>query len=93
MPLTGSVSFKVLLQKGNRVQVPKLVRWRFKLDSEQVLRVSVTAESLYGWEKFFGRMDRSGRITVPKLTLKLLREKVDEKSLVGTVLQVKLEPA
>ena len=93
MPLTGSVSFKALLQKGNRVQVPKLVRWRFKLDSEQVLRLSVTAESLYGWEKFFGRMDRSGRITVPKLTLKLLREKVDEKSLVGTVLQVKLEPA
>jgi hypothetical protein len=36
MPLTENVSFKTVLQRGNRVQVPKLVRWRFKMDSEQV---------------------------------------------------------
>jgi hypothetical protein len=48
VPLTGSVSFKAVLQKGNRVQVPKLVRWKFKLEQDQVLKVSVATQSLYG---------------------------------------------
>ena len=92
MPLTGAVGFKAVLQKGNRVQVPKLVRWRFKLEQEQVLSVSVTPESVYGWETFFARMDKSGRITVPKLMLELLRNRVDKHSLVGAVLEVRLSP-
>jgi hypothetical protein len=43
MPLTQKVSFKTMLQRGNRVQVPKVVRWQFKMDSEQVLKVTVNA--------------------------------------------------
>jgi bifunctional DNA-binding transcriptional regulator/antitoxin component of YhaV-PrlF toxin-antitoxin module len=93
VPLTGSVSFKAVLQKGNRVQVPKVVRWKFKLEQDQVLKVSVTAQSLYGWENFYARMDKSGRITIPKLTLKLLRSRADKQNLIGAVMEVKIEPA
>jgi hypothetical protein len=95
MPLTKAVSFKAVLQKGNRVQVPKLVRWQFKMESQQVLRVRVKAEgSFSGGEGFYARMSGNGRITVPKLTLNLLQsEGNDEKSLVGYVLEAQLEPA
>jgi len=37
MPLTEKVTFKTLLQKGNRLQVPELIRWQFKMESNQIL--------------------------------------------------------
>lgn len=95
MPLTKAVSFKAVLQKGNRVQVPKVVRWQFKMDPEQVLKVTVNALNVFsGWGTFYARMDKSGRITIPKLTLKLLQDKACEKqSLTGAVMEVRLELA
>jgi bifunctional DNA-binding transcriptional regulator/antitoxin component of YhaV-PrlF toxin-antitoxin module len=91
LPLTESVKFKAVLQKGNRVQVPRVVRWRFKLDSEQVLKVSVHAVDVWsGWETFYARVDKSGRITVPKLQRELLKGR--EQGLVGYVMDVTLEP-
>jgi hypothetical protein len=91
MPLTQKVSFKTMLQRGNRVQVPKVVRWQFKMDSEQVLKVTVNALNVWsGWETFYARMGRDGRITLPKLTRELLRGR--EQSLTGYVMEVMLEP-
>jgi bifunctional DNA-binding transcriptional regulator/antitoxin component of YhaV-PrlF toxin-antitoxin module len=94
VPLTETVNFKTVLQRGNRIQLPKLVRWRYKLESDQVLKVTVTAvNSFAGWETFCAMMDKSGRITIPKLTLKLLQEGTHEKqSLTGAVMEVRLEP-
>ena len=92
VPLTQKVSFKTMLQKGNRVQVPRVVRWRFKMDTEQVLKVSVYAVNVWsGWEIFYARIGRDGRITVPKLQRELLRSK--EQDLTGYVMDVTLEPA
>jgi hypothetical protein len=97
LPLVGAVSFKAFLQKGNRVQVPKLVRWEFKLESTQVLRVTLKVETSHFTsvsESFYARISRDGRITVPLLALVLLRQrgKVDV-DLVGRVFEVKIEPA
>jgi hypothetical protein len=90
--LTERVAFSAVLQKGNRVQVPRLVRWRYKLDSKQVLKVAVTSVNLWtGWHVFYARMGRDGRITVPKLTRQLLQGR--ESSLEGCVLSVTLDPA
>jgi hypothetical protein len=92
VPLTQKVSFKTMLQKGNRVQVPRVVRWQFKLDTEQVLKVTVTAFNVWsGWQTFYARMGRDGRITVPKLQRELLRDR--EQDLTGYVMDVTLEPA
>ena len=44
-------------------------------------------------ECFYAKMNRDGCITLPKLTLDLLREEEDEEqSLVGAVLEAQLEP-
>jgi hypothetical protein len=32
MPLTEKVSFTAMLQSFNKVQIPKLIRWRFKME-------------------------------------------------------------
>lgn len=94
MPLTRSVEFRAVLQKGNRFQVPKLVRWEFKMEPGQVLEIRVGRANVYGHtECFFGRMSLDGRITIPKLTVDLLQEDLDGKSLVGHVLKVQLAPS
>jgi hypothetical protein len=47
-----------------------------------------------GYEDFYGRIDKSGRITVPKLTLKLMENEIqDNQSLTGAVMEVSIEPA
>lgn len=93
MPLVRQVGFKAVLQRGNRVQVPKLVRWEFKMDASQVLKVSVeVAGSFVSGEVFYARMNKDGRITVPRLTLDILGEK-EKESLGGSVLEVQIEPA
>jgi bifunctional DNA-binding transcriptional regulator/antitoxin component of YhaV-PrlF toxin-antitoxin module len=92
--LTEAVSFKTRLQRGNRVQVPKLIRGQFKLEASQVLRVMVCLVDVrMSWETFYGKMDKSGRITIPKLALSLLQSRVDPQSLIGAVMEVSLEPA
>ena len=95
MPLTERVEFKTILQKGNRLQIPKLVRWKYKLESTQVLKVSVAAAGKLGsWETFHGRIDKSGRITVSRLIQEqLLRRTPGMQSLTGTVVSVSIEPA
>ena len=94
LPLTEAVSFKTLLQKGNRVQVPKLVRWQFKMEITQVLKVTVKPSESFESESFYARMGGDGRITVPWLALVLLQKRASAgKSLTGYVLEVKIEPA
>jgi bifunctional DNA-binding transcriptional regulator/antitoxin component of YhaV-PrlF toxin-antitoxin module len=84
-----------VLKEGNRFQVPMKVRWQFKLETTQVLCVNVRTEGSFAREQeFFGRIRSDGRITIPKVTLRLLQESVGrEHSLRGTVLEVKLKPA
>jgi len=62
------------------------------MDTEQVLKVTVNALNVYsGWQVFYGKMGRDGRITIPKLQRELLRGR--EQSLTGYVMEVILEPA
>jgi len=94
MPLTEEVGFKAVLQRGNRVQVPRLIRWQFKLEPDQVLHVTVDVqEDSVGEEDFYARMTGDGRLTIPKVTLKVLQEECDKESLVGYVLVIALKPA
>jgi hypothetical protein len=95
LPLSGRVEFKALLQRGNRVQVPRLVRWQFKLEPAQVLKVTVTVKMEYSSksESFYAKMSGDGRITMPLLIIGLLEKQAGVKSLVGEVLGVEIEPA
>jgi bifunctional DNA-binding transcriptional regulator/antitoxin component of YhaV-PrlF toxin-antitoxin module len=71
VPLTEKVKFEARLQRGNRVQVPKMVRWRFKLESYQILEVTVSLLATWSISprSFLTRMSKDGRIVIPKQTL------------------------
>lgn len=91
--LTERVCFKGMLQKGNRLQVPKLVRWQFKMDSKQVLKVTLKAVGAFkGYQSFFAQMTKEGRITVPEIPLELLKPDTED-SLKQYIMEVTIEPA
>ena len=91
LPLTENVVFKAVLQRGNKVQVPRLLRWRYRMEPNQALMVEVRSLEFSWCERFLGRMRRDDRLTIPLLTLKLLRGD-EEGNLEGYVLEVTLEP-
>jgi hypothetical protein len=91
MPLTQKVAFKAVLQKGNRVQVPKLIRWQFKMETDQTLKVGVRRLNFWRPVQFFyAKMGKDGRIFIPELVLAFFQE--EKQSLAGHVFEVTLEP-
>lgn len=91
MPLTMHVWFKAKLRVGNRIQIPRAIRWEHRLEPDQVLRVSVEHVDLMGGEVFYGRMNRDGRLTMPRLVVDMLCQNYELKSLVGEVFNVSLD--
>ena len=41
LPLTEKAKFEAKLQKDNRVQVPKIVQWQYKLETTQILKAPI----------------------------------------------------
>ncbi len=92
MPLNQSVTFKTRLQKQNRLQIPKLIRLKYTLESSEILKVKVTIFIGYAKsENFFTKMYESGRIRIPDLVMALLEN--DKRNLVGYPIEVTIEPA
>ena len=94
MPLTTKVTFEAVLEKGKRLQIPKLIRWQFKIEQNQVLRVGVSPKGIWGEgpKFFYAKMDKQGRILIPKLTLALMANK-ENPNLEGYIFDVWLEAA
>jgi len=62
------------------------------LEADQVFKVTVSLEGLGGIDEvFYARMQRGGRIVVPRLHADFLKR--DELGLEGHVLEVTIEPA
>jgi bifunctional DNA-binding transcriptional regulator/antitoxin component of YhaV-PrlF toxin-antitoxin module len=76
MPVLFDEMFVANFEKGNRVQIPRLVRGKHKLDPGETL--SVTVKSDYVYETFYVRLGRDGRIVIPKILVKKLRLKPGE---------------
>ncbi len=94
MPLTELASFKAKLENRNRVQIPSLLRWRYKMEQGELLRanVRVFGSENYEEETFLAKMASDGRLTVPKLTMDVLKQR-EEKNLTGCILEVTISPA
>jgi hypothetical protein len=91
MPITERINFKTMLQKGNKIQIPELIRGQFKVETNQLLNVGVNdLNTQCGWQFFFAKMSKDGRIRIPLLIIKLLQS--DESSITGHILEVTLEP-
>ncbi len=93
MPLTKQETFKAKLQRYNRLAVPTLLRWRYKMEPGELLKVTVKPldPESYGEEEFLAKTAVDGRLTVPKLTMKIL-ERDGEKSLAGAIFEVTISP-
>ena len=77
--------FHATLRSWNRVQVPVLVRWKFRLEPGEVLRLKVSPVGV-GFRSvvFFARLQKGGRVTVPLLEAEILGVKP------GSILRVGL---
>jgi bifunctional DNA-binding transcriptional regulator/antitoxin component of YhaV-PrlF toxin-antitoxin module len=94
MPLTESVTFKTKLQRHNRIVVPRLFRWRFKMEPGELLKANlrVFGSENYEEETFLAKMTIDGRLTIPKLTIDVLKQR-EEKILTGAILEITISPA
>jgi hypothetical protein len=91
LPLTQKVTFKTASQKGNRIQIPKIVRWQFKIETNQVLRVNLNSINAYsGTQTFYAKMTKDGRILIPNLIIRLIKEQ--RPNIQGFIFNVTLEP-
>jgi len=92
MPLTRKVTFQGTLEKCNNIQVPKMVRWQFKMEHDQVLRVGINALDLgRAGHFFYAEMMKDGRIHIPRLRLLILQG--EKPSLAGYLIEITLEPS
>ena len=94
MPLTHQVSFKAVIGKGNRIQIPTLIRWEFKLEPTQLLIMSVRLFGRGIDETFYTKMNKDGRITIPKINAELIKTKLpQEETLSHYAFEITLRPA
>jgi len=78
MPLTHSVTFKAAIGKGNRIQIPTLIRWEFKLEPTQLLTITIRLFERAIQETFFAKMNKDGRITIPKINAEIIKTKLQK---------------
>ena len=56
-----------------------MVRWRYKLEPSQSIRVTIHAWGKFGvHESFLTKMRKDGRITVPALVIALIKQAVPD---------------
>lgn len=65
-------TFHTRVQKQMRIQIPRLLRWKYRLDPGNVMRVQVTNKDSHDSQQFLAKMQQGGRITVPKTIAELL---------------------
>lgn len=78
-----SEAYHAQMQKQMRIQIPRLLRWKYRLDPGNVMRVQVTNKDSHDSQQFLARMQQGGRITVPKTVAQLLS--LRPRQLVGVV--------
>ena len=71
-------SFHARLQKQMRIQIPRLLRWKYKLDPGDVMKVMVAKLGSFGSKEFLAKMQQGGRITVPNIYVELEGLKLHE---------------
>lgn len=72
MPMLHDEEFLARLQRGNRVQIPVLVRWKHRLDAGEVLRVYIVNRKARRRGSFYARVGKDGRFTIPRIIVEEL---------------------
>jgi hypothetical protein len=91
VPLCEKVKFPAKLQRGNRLQVCKYVLWKYKLETNQTLQVTVSYLSMILHIVFFlARISKDEKIVIPKVNMNQLQDKIID--LADVVVNVTIEP-
>jgi bifunctional DNA-binding transcriptional regulator/antitoxin component of YhaV-PrlF toxin-antitoxin module len=89
--LNRKIDFKTILKNG-RILVPILYRWQYKIESSQVLKVTINlAGDWRNKESFLTKIRKDGNITIPKAVQSGLKRK--DLNLAGSNMDVTIEPA
>lgn len=92
MPLTRKINFKGELKKRNIVQIPQLYRWQYKLETCQILKVTVNVAGAWAFkETFLNRLRKDGRLTIPQIVISRLKR--GEPSLEDYDMEISIVPA
>ena len=89
--LNKKINYKTILKSG-RILVPELYRWQYKIESSQVLNVSINLT--VDWsnkESFLTKIRKDGYITIPKAVQNRL--KIKDLNLKSCQMDVVIEPA
>ena len=68
-------TFHVRVQKALRLQVPRVLRWKYKLEAGMVFRVQVEKVDTCKSHTYLTRLQRSGRISIPKIAAEIIELK------------------
>jgi hypothetical protein len=69
------------------VQIPKYVRWSYKLETTQILKATIQVVNLWvASESFLTRPSKDGRISIPHLIIN------PNKNLEGQIIRLTLQP-
>ncbi|MGZ4850756.1 MAG: hypothetical protein ACXV2C_05190, partial [Candidatus Bathyarchaeia archaeon] len=74
----------------NRFQIPKTVRWEYKLEPTQTMKITLKIYNLGFSESFLGKMLPAGRVTVPRIVIVQLQQILS--NLKESLIEVVLEP-
>lgn len=92
MPLPQQIEFKTIIQKGNRLQIPKIIREQFKIEANQVFKVEITRlDYVSNWQSFYAKTGKDGRIFIPEIIQLLLQK--EKPPLTGYIYDVIIQPA
>jgi hypothetical protein len=91
MPLDKKVTFQTRLQRQNRIQVPAHLRWQYKLEPTEVLKVTVNFIGMWDTTRsFYATIQKNDRIAIPKLTMALMKRA--KPILEGYAMEVTIQP-
>ncbi len=92
MPLTEKITFKTKITKEQRIQVPKNVINHYKLETNQVLKTTISISNIWATpQTFLTKIRKDGKIRIPTLIMRIFESK--KPNLEGFVVDVTLEPA
>ncbi len=73
------------------MRIPRLYRWQYKLETSQVLKVTVNIVGFWNYQEvFLTKMRKDGHLSIPKSVLSRLRG--NEPTLEGCDMELIIEP-
>jgi len=79
MPLEKEEVFLAKLQKGNRIQIPVVIRGMHKLRVNEILGIEVrSTKDMLDYRDFYAMVSNDGRFVIPKIIVEKLELEIKD---------------